>query len=189
MHSYVLANWDPIENFDFISPLVFVFVFFLDDFSLWPMTKHSYQPNHEISLASSHFYLFAFSIPINWVKYVNSETLRKETENLEMRKNMRTLPHTTTERKAERWLYSWEDCQRDHHTHRKETITGYLHSAFFMTLVFFQGGVIYVLVMFDNKSFKRVANVMLIYLFTWEMLRSHTGVHIFCNSVNAWERR
>ena len=58
-----------------------------------------------------------------------------------------------------------------------------------MTLVFFQGGVIYVLVMFDNESFKRVANVMLIYLLTWEMLRSHTGVYIFCNSVNVWERR
>ena len=104
------------------------------------MEKCSYQSNHEISLASSHFSLFAFSHPINWVKYINLETLRKETENLEMRKNMRTLPHTTTERKAERWLYSWEDCQRDHHTHKKETITGYLHSAFFMTFVFFQGG-------------------------------------------------
>ena len=55
-----------------------------------------------------------------------------------------------------------------------------------MTLVFFQGGGSYVLVMFDNE---RVASVMLIYLFTWEMLRSHTGVYIFCNSVNAWERR
>ena len=53
---------------------------------------------------------------------------------------MRTLPHTTTERKAERWLYSWEDCQRDHHTHKKENITGYLHSALFMTIVFFQEG-------------------------------------------------
>ena len=51
------------------------------------------------------------------------------------------------------------------------------------------GGGSYVLVMFDNESFKRVANVMLVYLFTWEMLRSHTGVYIFCNSVNAWERR
>ena len=48
------------------------------------------------------------------------------------------------------------------------------------------GGGSYVLVMFDNE---RVASVMLIYLFTWETLRSHAEVYIFLNSVNAWERR
>ena len=155
-----------------------MFVFVLDDFSLWPMTKCPYQSNHEVSLASTHFFKFAFSIPINWVKYVNLETLRKETENLEIRKkHENTAPHNHWKKGWAMVVFMRVLSERPPYTQKRNH-----HRLFTFCLLhdlsLLPGGS-YIMVLFDNKSFKRVANVMLIYLLTWEMLRSHTGVHIF----------
>ena len=167
-----------------------MFVFVLD-FSLWPIAKIFIQAEAwDLIGFISFFFICVFSSnKLSKIRQFGNAAQRNWEFNTP-KKHETIVPHNHWKKGWAMIVFLKSLPEKPPYT-RKKIITGYCKKTSLMTLVYFQrqrGGVIW-LVMFGNEPFKRLANVMLICYFTWETLRSHTGVCIFGNSVNAWERR